>query len=221
MIRIPLFPLGLVLLPGMSLPLHIFEERYKIMIAECLADEKPFGIVLFDGQHVRSAGCTARVIEVLKKYEDGRMDIMTCGEQRFVVRELIEEKAYMEARVQFFEDKEEQPPAVDMSHLQKTAQKLLQDLSRDGYLPETADLSTHSDPASLSFTIASLEGFTYDERQQILEMTSCKERLSKCVEALSKILKRFQLTRKIEKIIGGNGKPPNSILQQLTDKLQG
>ena len=221
MIRIPLFPLGLVLLPGMSLPLHIFEERYKMMIAECLADDRMFGIVLFDGQHVHSAGCTARVIEVLKKYEDGRMDIMTRGEQRFVVRELLEEKAYMEARVRFFDDEEEQPPAGDMSRLMISARKLLQDLSKDGFLPETADLPTLSDPAALSFTIASLEGFTYEERQQILEMTSCRQRLSKCVEALSKILKRFQLTRKIEKIIGGNGKPPNSVLQQLTDKMQG
>jgi Lon protease-like protein len=60
--RIPLFPLGLVLLPGMVLPLHIFEERYKQMISECLATNRSFGIVWFDGQAIRTMGCTARIV---------------------------------------------------------------------------------------------------------------------------------------------------------------
>ena len=99
--RIPLFPLGLVLLPKMALPLHIFEDRYKQMIAECLAEDRPFGILHFDGKTVASVGCTARVVQVLKKYEDGRMDIMTRGEDRFVVREWIEKKATVRRRSHF------------------------------------------------------------------------------------------------------------------------
>lgn len=218
MTRIPLFPLGLVLLPGMSLPLHIFEERYKQMIAGCLAEDRPFGIVLFDGQTVRSAGCTARVSQVLKRYEDGRLDIMTRGEHRFVVNELMEDKPYMEARVTFFDDDDETTPAGDVSTLMTAAHNLLKNLSRDGFMPEAAGEPTPSDPASLSFFIASLEGFTHIERQQILEMTSGSERLHKCVEALTKIGERFQLTRIIEKIIGGNGQPPEYVLQKLSDR---
>ena len=216
MIRIPLFPLGLVLLPGMSLPLHIFEERYKQMIGECLAEDRPFGIVLFDGQTVRSAGCTARVSQVLKRYGDGRLDIMTRGENRFVVHELMEDKPYMEARINFFDDDDEPTPAGDVSNLLTAAHNLLKDLSRDGFIPEAADEPTPSDPASLSFYIASLEGFTHIERQQILEMTSGNQRLHKCIEALVKIGERFQLTRKIQKIIGGNGQPPEYVLQKLS-----
>ena len=102
LIKIPLFPLGVVLLPGMRLPLHIFEERYKLMISECLADGRPFGLVYFDGDSIHAIGCTARVTEVIKRYDDGRMDIITRGERRFVVEEFIEEKTYMEGQAIFF-----------------------------------------------------------------------------------------------------------------------
>ena len=218
MIQIPLFPLGLVLLPAMTLPLHIFEERYKLMVAECLTDDSPFGIVLFDGQHVRSAGCMARITEVIKRYDDGRLDIVTRGEQRFVIRELLEEKLYMEARVDFFEDDTSAPPGNDSSGLLTAARNLLLDLRAEGFLSRDIDPSLLSDPGSLSFFIGSLEGFTHIERQQILEMTSGIQRLRKCVEALEKIRERYQLTRTFEKIIGGNGQPPETILKRMTEK---
>ena len=73
---LPIFPLQLVLLPEEVLPLHIFEERYKQMIGECLTEDKPFGIVLFDSQSIRSVGCTTRIAEIIKRYDDGRMDIL-------------------------------------------------------------------------------------------------------------------------------------------------
>lgn len=221
MIRIPLFPLGLVLLPGMSLPLHIFEERYKQMIAECLAGDSGFGIVLFDGQTVHSAGCTARVSEVLKRYDDGRLDIVTRGERRFVVREWIEERPYMEARVTYFADDDEVLPADESAALLTAAHRLLADLRTNGFLRQEAVPSDLSDPASLSFFIASLDGFPHLQRQKILEMTSSSRRLGKCIQALSIIRERFQLTRTIEKIIGGNGKPPESILQRLSNRQDG
>ena len=64
---IPLFPLGLVLMPQMPLPLHIFEERYKLMIGECLAENKEFGIVYFNGTDIQSVGCTASIESILKR----------------------------------------------------------------------------------------------------------------------------------------------------------
>ena len=78
--------------------------------------------------------------------------------------------------------------------------------------------SLSSDPGAMSFTIASLEGFTHDERQKILEMTSGIQRLRKCIDALARIRDRFQLTQTIEKIVGRNGQPPESILKKLSDK---
>jgi Lon protease-like protein len=213
MIRIPLFPLGLVLLPGMSLPLHIFEERYKQMISECLAAGTTFGIVWFDGQAIRSVGCTARVIEVLHRYEDGRMDILTRGERRFFTEAMVEEKPYMEADVRFIED----PQRSVAPDVVKAVRTLLAELQAAGFLSEGIEAVASGDPQRLSFAIPALEGFTHAERQRFLEMTSATERLQKGVEALARILERVQVTRHIQKIIGGNGHPPQEALQRLLD----
>ena len=219
-IKIPLFPLGLVLLPEMRLPLHIFEERYKQMISECLADHRPFGIVLFDGQSIHSVGCMARIDEVMQRYDDGRMDIMTRGGERFVIRELIEERAYMEARVLFFDDAETVSSDDNLDEVVQTAMNLLKETADidAGFDPSTFD--GRMDPNRLSFAIAALEGFAPAERQGVLEMTSPAERLKKCVQALSRIVARNRLTREIQKMIGGNGHPPRSILRELEDHLK-
>ena len=74
---LPLFPLPLVLFPGAPLPLHIFEPRYKEMIAECLENKKPFGMVRAKENAVAEVGCSAVILNVMKRYEDGRMDIST------------------------------------------------------------------------------------------------------------------------------------------------
>lgn len=202
--RIPLFPLGVVVLPEMILPLHIFEERYKKMIGECLAEDKPFGIVLFDSQSIRSVGCTTRIAEIIKRYDDGRMDIATRGEQRFLIREIMEEKIYMEARVAFLADMVETPdPSIAATVAE--AHRLLKQLAAMISLPDPEALSALEDPARLSFAIAALEGFTPAERQIFLEMTSGHERLRKGVQALSHLLERLQLNHEIKRLIGGNG----------------
>ena len=217
--KIPLFPLGLVLLPDMLLPLHIFEERYKQMIAECLAEDRPFGIVLFDGQAIRAAGCMARVTQVIKRYEDGRMDILARGGERFVIRELIEDRAYMEARVLFFDDGEE-TAGDDLEDVIKSALNLLNEMVNIdiGFDPSNPD--GHVNPKQLAFNIAAQEGFAPAERQGFLEMTSASERLEKCVQALSRIASRNRLTREIQQMIGGNGNPPKSILRELEDQVK-
>ena len=218
--KIPLFPLGLVLLPDMRLPLHIFEERYKQMISDCLAEGRPFGIVLFDGQSIHSVGCMARIDAVVKRYDDGRMDIMIQGGERFVIRELIEERAYMEARVFFFDDAEMVSPDDNQEEVIETAIKLLKEAVDIDIGFDPSNFGGHIDPKQLSFTIAALEGFAPSERQGLLEMTSPSERLKKCVQALSRIVARNRLTREIQKMIGGNGHPPRSILRELEDQLK-
>jgi Lon protease-like protein len=219
-IKIPLFPLGLVLLPGMRLPLHIFEERYKQMISDCLAEGRPFGIVLFDGQSIHSVGCMARIDAVVKRYDDGRMDIMIRGGERFVIRELIEERAYMEARVFFFDDAEKVSPDDSLDEAIETAMHLLKEAADIDAGFDSSTFGGRVDPKQLSFAIAALEGFAPAERQGLLEMTSPAERLNKCVQALSRIVARNRLTREIQKMIGGNGHPPRSILRELEDHLK-
>ena len=82
-VLIPLFPLSLVLLPAMPLPLHIFEERYKQMMSEIIPKEGEFGVVLAKDEGTINIGCTASVRRVMRRYEDGRMDLLAIGQRRF------------------------------------------------------------------------------------------------------------------------------------------
>ena len=216
---IPLFPLGVNVVPDMSLPLHIFEERYKLMISECISEDKAFGIVLFDGQYLHTVGCMARITEVTKRYEDGRMDIMTRGQQRFIIQKVITEKPYMEAYVNFFEDADT-TPIDDLRPLVEKAGDLLKELSDLDQLTEDIYLPAQSTPRKLSFAIAALEGFTIAERQRFLEMTSTAERIKKGVEALSRLVQRSRLTNEIREIIGGNGNLPKQLIELLSPKIQ-
>jgi Lon protease-like protein len=101
---IPLFPLQLVVFPRTRLPLHIFEERYKEMVGIAIRDNSEFGIVLARDEGIVNAGCTVLVDKVLEMYPDGRMDIMTQGKHRFEILRLSEEKDYLQAEVQYFDD---------------------------------------------------------------------------------------------------------------------
>ncbi len=101
---LPLFPLQVVLFPGAELPLHIFEDRYKEMIGEVLKDRQEFGVVLANEKGVVNTGCTATVDRVLKRYDDGRMDIMTLGRRRFEILLLNNERSFLRGAVEFFDD---------------------------------------------------------------------------------------------------------------------
>jgi Lon protease-like protein len=101
---LPLFPLQVVLLPGAQLPLHIFEERYKEMIAEVLRDKIEFGVVLANEKGIVNTGCTASVDRVLKEYPDGRLDILTRGRRRFEILLVNEERPFLRGAVEFFDD---------------------------------------------------------------------------------------------------------------------
>jgi Lon protease-like protein len=102
--RIPLFPLDTVLFPGAALPLHIFEERYREMVGECLTQDKAFGVVRADADQMAIIGCTAKIVRVLERYADGQMDILCEGERRFEIDALDESRKFMQADVVFFDD---------------------------------------------------------------------------------------------------------------------
>jgi len=204
---IPLFPLGVVLLPGLPLPLHIFEERYKQMIGECLETDEVFGLVGYNGSEIKSAGCTARIVEVLKRYDDGRMDIMTVGEQRFHITEQDESKPYLQGWVEFFDDEVEELGDRDREMALKGL-ILHSELSRLLGAKTNYDGSAATELKDISFVLAGSEGFALDEKQVFLEMTSTRERIMKAVPAMEKLIERLKLTLEIKRIIGGNGHPP-------------
>ena len=205
--KIPLFPLGVVMLPEMMLPLHIFEERYKKMINECLNEQKEFGIVYYDGSDIKSTGCSATITQVTRRFSDGRMDIMTRGYQRFRINDVYEEKEYMEAEVSYLEDVNTGDLDISPSLLEE-ARKLIEKIVELTERSTSALSPDISDPVKLSFIIAGIEAFSYEEKQGFLEMDSTTERLEKGVEALEKIIERIKINAEIRKIIGGNGHLP-------------
>jgi Lon protease-like protein len=202
--RIPLFPLEVVLLPHISLPLHIFEERYKLMIGECLAQDREFGVVYFDGSEVKKVGCTAKITRVLKRYNDGRMDIITRGEKRFVLKKIFEGKPYLQGDVTYFDDEGEEY-TEETDRAARNGVRLLRRVYGLMRKELTLDEVPERDLQTLSFVIAGNQGFTLDEKQRLLEMTSTSERLVACVECLKEVLKRMKIGEQVKKIISGNG----------------
>jgi len=198
---IPLFPLGVVLLPGMDLPLHIFEERYKELIKECLERREEFGVVYYSGKMMLRVGCTATITEVLRNYDDGKIDILTVGKRRFMVEELFEDKLYIEARVEFFQDMHE---AFDkrMEELVLRGTESLKQLNMVSDHKTNIQHIENSRPEDLSFLIAATEGFTLEEKQKFLEMTSTRERLEKSIGSLENIIERLRLSQEIKRIFG-------------------
>jgi Lon protease-like protein len=205
---LPLFPLGVVLLPGMALPLHIFEERYKQMIGQCLQRDEVFGLVAYDGSQIKSAGCTARITEVLKRYEDGRLDIMTVGHMRFRISGKEESKSYLRGWVEYFDDEEEELEDRDRE-LALRGLILHDELSRllGSRGAQAAEAATEL--KEISFFLAASEGFTLEEKQTFLEMRSTRRRIYRVVPAMEKLIERYKLTLEIKRIIGGNGHPPS------------
>ncbi len=201
---IPLFPLGLVLFPGMPLPLHIFEERYKLMINECLDQNKEFGIVLFNGHQIQDIGCSAIILKVLKEYSDGKLDILCMGKKRFFIKKLLESKAYLESEVIFFDD-EIESISREWEDMAATGINLLLQTESVPPKEEGLRLLKKLDYKGISFLIAGSEGFTPEEKQVFLELTSTVERLRKGIGSLEKIVERNLITQEIQKIIGGNG----------------
>src|ERR687884_1196287 len=110
--RFPLFPLGIVLLPQELVPLHIFEERYKLMIGDCLENDTEFGIVWLSDDGLRDIGCTASVSQVLKELEDGRMNILVAGGRPFRLLRRIDDLPYPAGDVEMLDDSEPAGPDV-------------------------------------------------------------------------------------------------------------
>jgi ATP-dependent Lon protease len=111
---LPLFPLQLVVFPASSVPLHIFEERYREMVGAAEASGSEFGIVLAKDGGIVNSGCTVVVEKILHRYPDGRFDVLTRGQRRFSILSIDEEKAYLQGEVEYFGDEDVTPPAQEV-----------------------------------------------------------------------------------------------------------
>jgi uncharacterized protein len=196
---LPLFPLDVVLLPGTPLPLHIFEPRYKEMIGECLERNQAFGVVRAKEGAVAEIGCTAEIVTVTKKYEDGRMDIVTLGHDRFEVLHVNHERAFLQAEVVYLRDEAGTASPEEISQAMKLHSEIM---TLAGAQPTDA---SEIDKQQLSFYLAGSLPLDLDFKQALLGMKSEPERLQAIISFFETILPSMRRTVHVRRKAGGNG----------------
>jgi Lon protease-like protein len=196
---IPLFPLQVVVFPRTPLPLHIFEERYKEMTGDALRDRFDIGVVLAKEEGIVNAGCTVRIEKVLHTYPDGRMDLLTRGQDRFEIRELNQEKSYLQATVEFFDDDDIAEAPADLRDRALANYNSLRDLtSLDERTP--ADL----DDPQLSFQLAQILP-DLDFRHALQRQRSETARLKQLNQYLEQYIPRQRTIERVKAAAPTNG----------------
>jgi Lon protease-like protein len=202
-VELPIFELPVVILPGELLPLHIFEERYVRMIGHCLETAEPFGIVFRDEEGTaHRIGCTARVTEVLERFDDGRMNIVVTGEQPFRVLERFEEAEYPAGEVEPIdrgdEAEDEDSEAADMAR--QAFAELVKRVSGD-QPPEDLDLAAED-----AYGIAARVELPVETKQALLEQRSEPERMRMLGNALRALVAAVARAGEIAERAKMNGK---------------
>jgi len=206
---LPLFPLEVVLLPEELLPLHIFEERYKQMIAECLEAKskglgyKEFGVVQAKEQQMHKVGCSARIVNVTRKYADGRMDILTIGARRFEVLFTDEEKPYLRGGVEFYEDEigHETPVLAEAQRAIELFRRIMQRWRKSSDIP----IHLPAPYRHLSFRIAAPLPLHLDFKQALLSIRDESDRLRRVMREVELLSAQLDLVTKARGKTGGNG----------------
>jgi Lon protease-like protein len=192
-----LFPLDVVLFPGVPMPLHIFEPRYRELITECLTEKKMFGMVRTRESALAEIGCTAAIVNVIKRYDDGRFDIVIQGRQRFEIEELNQERAFLRGEVVFFEDEPSQVSKSDTESVIQLHQQLFDVLGQHVEFEKKYD--------SLSFQLAHELPVDMDFKQTILEMKSEAERIETLIEYYRTTIPKVEMTLRARDKASGNG----------------
>jgi len=212
--ELPVFPLSVVLFPGVPLPLHIFEPRYRQMLSDIRAGNNLFGLSYFDvstsDKEIPPAGhigCVAEVTEA-QTLPDGRSNILTIGVIRYRIEEYIErDDPYLVARVSFFEDEDEDPELLRENsrevaeHFTRIARAVRIINDERASLPDILD----TEPQRLSFLVAAAMEVDTDVKQELLELRSTSERLSRLRDMLGRALSNYEERARVHELAKGNG----------------
>jgi Lon protease-like protein len=198
--ELPIFELEAVLLPGERIPLHIFEERYKRMVGHALEEDEPFGIVFHDEEGARRVGCTARVDEVLERFDDGRMNVVVSGEDPFRVLDRFEAPDYPAGEVELIS--EDEAAAIDEGAA---------GAARDAFA-ELAERATGERPApeeleaASAYAIAARIELPVETKQRLLELRDEDQRMALLGKALRAVEKALADSEEIAERARSNGK---------------
>jgi Lon protease-like protein len=200
----PLFPLGIVALPTESVPLHIFEDRYRRMIERCLAadpgsSDGQFGIIWLSDQELKPVGCVCEIERVLERMQDGRMNILALGTRPFRLLERQDELPYPAGNVEFLADVEE----VADDQAASVARALYHDLVEQA---TDRSLTAQELEEMDAYRMAATVEFDLDAKQELLELRSENARLRTLTLLLRAAIKRLELLERAQERARSNGK---------------
>lgn len=217
--QLPVFPLPLVLLPGTMLPLHIFEERYKLMITHCMELDKIFGVT-YISEHDLGVPPLGRVgtiaqIMALVPLEDGKKNLLTVGSTRYRTLEYTELKPYLVAEVEIFTDDDEPDLDDEISELKglyDRASRALRELNGES-LPDLPDA-----PEELSFAVAGAIKMSDSMKQMLLEMVSTRKRLKTLTQSLRAVISQYEHRAEVHSLAKSNGHSTHPIRLELPEE---
>jgi Lon protease-like protein len=212
--ELPLFPLPVVLFPGMPMPLHIFEPRYRQMLTDIHAGNNLFGLSYFDasaaGKEIPPAGHIGCVAEITERQglPDGRSNVLAVGVIRYEVEDYVErDDPYLVVRVNFFEDEEEDTETLNASArdvavmFMRVANAIRVINDERGNLPDITD----TEPQKLSFLVAAAMEIETETKQELLELHSTSERLTRLRDFLARVVKGYEERARLHTVAKGNG----------------
>jgi len=200
---LPLFPLELVLYPEERLPLHIFEDRYKDLVRDCLEGDGVFGIVLAQEGKLAEVGCRATIERVARRYADGRLDIVVSGGERFRIGELVNERAYLQGMVDPLPEPGSPPDPMSRERLITQHMKLLE---LGGRMPSPV---IYQDRPHVSYLIAHNAGLSLDQKQHVLELRGEGDRIDFLVAHMEAFIPRVEKAEAVRQKIRSNGHFPD------------
>jgi Lon protease-like protein len=197
----PLFPLGIVALPGEGVPLHIFEDRYRKMIASCMSEDPgEFGILWLSDDELKQIGCACEIVEILERMEDGRMNILVRGTRPFRLLERQDDLPFPAGTVEFLDDR---PDEVTDTEAAAAARNLYQELVRQA---TDRELEPEELAALDSYAMAATVEFEVEAKQQLLELRGENERMRLLGTLLAAAIDRLDLVERAQVRALSNGK---------------
>jgi Lon protease-like protein len=195
----PLFPLGMVALPGELVPLHIFEERYKAMITRCVEDESEFGIVWVADDGLREVGCACEIAEVLETLDDGRVNLIARGTRVFRVQTRQDDLPYPAGIVEFLDDEEEAIDEEALGEAREVYAELVEQATDK--TPDREELDSMS-----AYEMAATVEFGLDAKQGLLDLRSETARLKLVTRLFRAAIKRLDFVERAQARARSNGK---------------
>ena len=197
--RFPLFPLDLVLLPQELVPLHIFEERYKLMIGECLERQSEFGIVWLSDDELKDTGCAARVTQLLERMDDGRMNVLVQGTRPFLLQRRIDDLPYPAGDIELLDELDDGDPGDAGGEARSRYADLVERVTDSR--PSDDDLAELD-----AYGMAATLDFDLEAKQVLLELRSELGRLERLAELFEATFERLEHAERAAERARGNGR---------------